>query len=184
LEASFFRIREPAQLSPWLDRSAWLERRFESQALEPGRKTLAIFGAGHCELRGGGFAATLAARHPGRVAAVIPVEGGLGASEAKGLLGLGSAPRLVPSTGTPRATIPAGAMLFEGHALAGASLGQVADALVWWGDAPDRLDQPDETELEPEWAAEVERRDRLWAEARAHAPSGGTPSCSRAVCPP
>ena len=52
-------------------------------------------------------------------------------------------------------------MLFEGHAAAGATLGDVADGLVYYGVA-DELHGP--PTLEPELEEEIERRARLWSQ--------------------
>lgn len=109
------------------------------EILDKGTKGLAVFGARHCERRGFGFPGELSARYPGRIWAVL---GFYDVTAGRRALNLGVSPQLIPVSGTERARVPVGRMFFVGRAHDTATLGDVADALVYYGDrTPSSVDR-------------------------------------------
>ncbi len=152
-------------LLPWLDRERHLRELIEREVLRPGLKGLTIFGSFHCEKQGASAVAALGAAQRRRVWSAFGFSGEDGAREGRVLLGLGPRPALVPITGTAHAGKPAGAAFFEGHAYSGVLLGDLLDAVIHHGAAPDAVLSVDEETLDPAFRAEVARRDRLRREA-------------------
>ncbi|MGH7665646.1 MAG: ChaN family lipoprotein [Gemmatimonadaceae bacterium] len=109
------------------------------EILDKQMKGLAIYGARHCERRGFGFPGELADRYPGKIWSAF---GFYDVEAGRRILGLGSEPQLVPVTGTDRSRIPVGRMFFTGMANDPATLENIANAIVYYGDrsrrSPDR----------------------------------------------
>jgi uncharacterized iron-regulated protein len=109
------------------------------EILDKGLKGLAIYGSGHCECRGGGFPGELEDKYPGRILAVFNF---YDVEEGRRVFGLGSEPRLIPITGTEKAKLPAGKMFFLGRYNDPATLGDIANAIVYYGNIPDAKVHP------------------------------------------
>ncbi len=160
------RVETPEDLLPWLDRDRWIVDVVRREVLDPARKGLAIFGAGHCERSGMGFPARLTAEEAGRVRSVFGFFGAAGRRAAREVLGVGPGAEWIQIRETRLATVPAGKMLFEGHAVAGTTLGELADALVFF--PPGEADGPENRprSVTPSFEKELERRWKLLREAR------------------
>ncbi len=57
-------------------------------------------------------------------------------------------------------------MFFEGHAYAGVRMGELVDAIVYYGDQDDTLLNPADLHLTPDLRGELDRRARLWFAAQ------------------
>jgi len=108
--------------------------------LSKGLKGLAIYGAGHCECRGGGFPGELESKYPGKIWAAFNF---YDVDEGRRVFGLGDEPKLIPITGTEKAKIPAGKMFFLGRYNDPAILGDIVNAIVYYGSAKDIKVHPD-----------------------------------------
>lgn len=101
------------------------------EVLDKGLKGLAIYGARHCERRGFGFPGELADLYPGKIWSAF---GFYDVEAGRRALSLGSEPQLIPITGTARSKIPVGRMFFTGRANDSATLGGIANAIVYYGE--------------------------------------------------
>ena len=169
LPVNWSEVQTAEDLAPFHDRIGHFEAVLHREILDPGQKGLAIFGKGHCERRPPSLLARLAEAEPGRVRAVFGFEGPDGVAAGRQVFRLGTAPGLVPVRGTAAEEWPSGEMFFEGHAYAGVHLGELVDAIVDYGDHGDTVLHPLDFPLDPDLATELERRARLWYEAK----SGG-----------
>lgn len=132
------------------------------QVLDKNTKALAIYGAGHCVNVGMGFPGELAGKYPGRLWSISGFFREGGARKGKDLFALGDQPDYVVVRGTKWATMPAGAMFLPFSKL---TIGETADAVVWYGDTEDVVVRPDLRELTAKYGAEFARRNRLMQEA-------------------
>ena len=64
-------------------------------------------------------------------------------AEGRRVFGLGDEPKLIPITGTVKAKIPAGKMFFTGRYNDPATLGDIANAIVYYGNAMEVIVPPD-----------------------------------------
>lgn len=162
------RVRTANDLAPYLDRRPLFAERARREVLDPGLEGLAIYGIGHCAKDSDGFASALAPALRRRMRSVLPL--GVHPDSAAGLSRLepGPASRFLPLAGRTWAREPARDF---GFVAGGRTLGQIADALVWHGEAPDELLAPRPGELPVRWRTELDRRARLWQEAKALPPA-------------
>ncbi|MEM9554554.1 MAG: hypothetical protein AAGC60_09860 [Acidobacteriota bacterium] len=169
-----------ADLPDRLDHFATVLRR---ESLAPARKALAIFGRAHCERRVPAALAVAARDAPGRARTVLAADPALEPAHVRRVLGLDEADpmdtaRLVPVRDTARADRAADSLFFEGHAVAGLTLGNLTDAVVLHGRRDTVLSPPwvgsspadASPELPEELATELARRARIWHEAQRERP--------------
>jgi hypothetical protein len=97
-------------------------------------KGLAIYGAGHCERRAMGFPGELDDKYPGRIWSAFNF---YDADEGRRVFGLGDKPLLVPISGTDKAKLPIGKMFFLGRYNDTATLNDITNAIVYYGDIKD-----------------------------------------------
>lgn len=112
------------------NRGRFIREAVSREILSKGLKGLAIYGAGHCECRGMGFPGELESQYPGKIWAAFNF---YDVEEGRRAFGLGDEPRLIPITGTDRAKIPAGKMFFTGRYNDPAKLGEIVNAVVYYG---------------------------------------------------
>ncbi len=155
-------VRGPADLELFRDRISHFEAVLRQEIIRPGRKGLAIFGSGHCERRPPSAFSRLVAENPERVRAVFGFDADGGAEAGRRALGLGKLPQLVKIRASAKAETPSGDMFFEGHGQVGVRLGELVDAIVYYGEAEDVVLDPAALEMVPELAQELERRAALW----------------------
>ena len=130
------RVRVLAGDDPSLsNRGRAIRELIRRELLDEGMKALAIYGARHCERRGFGFPGELADLYPGRIWSAI---GLYDVAAGRRALGLGAEPQLVPITGTDRSKVPVGRMFFTGKSNDSATLGDVANAIVYYGERTSR----------------------------------------------
>lgn len=130
------RVRVLAGDDPSLaNRGRAIRELIRREILDKGMKALAICGARHCERRGFGFPGELADLYPGRIWSAI---GFYDVAAGRRALGLGSEPQLVVIADADRSKLSAGRMLLTGRPSDSATLGDVANAIVYYGDRPSR----------------------------------------------
>jgi Haem-binding uptake, Tiki superfamily, ChaN len=116
------------------NRGRWIREAVAREILDKNLKGLAVYGAGHCVNYGGGFPGEIGDKYPGRIWAVFnffDVEAGRRA------FGLGDEPALIQITGTDKAKQPSGRMFFLGRVNDNFKLGEVTDAIVYFGNMKD-----------------------------------------------
>lgn len=121
------------------NRGRFIREAVSREILDKGLKGLAVYGAGHCECRGGGFPGELEDKYPGRIWAAFNfyvVEAG------RRELGLGDTPALIPVTGSDKAKLPAARMFFLGQYNDPATLGDMTNAIVYYGSIKDAKVHP------------------------------------------
>lgn len=116
------------------NRGRFIREEVERQILAKGLKALAVYGAGHCLCRGMGFPGELGGRYPGKIWAVFNF---FDVEEGRRVFGLGAEPQLIKISGTDKSGLPAGKMFFLGRFNDPATLGDTADAIVYYGDIKD-----------------------------------------------
>ncbi len=122
------------------NRGKFIRDEVSRQILDKHLKALAIYGSGHCECRGGGFPGELADRYPGRIWAAFNF---YDVEEGRKAFGLGNEPLLIPISGTAKARIPAGKIFYLGRPNDKATLGDITDAVVYYGDIKDSKVRPE-----------------------------------------
>jgi hypothetical protein len=126
------RVRVIAGDDPSLaNRGRAIRELIRREILDKGIKGLAIYGARHCEQRGFGFPGELADLYPGKIWSAFSF---YDVAAGRRAFGLGAAPQLIPITGTDHSKIPIGRMFFTGSANDPATLGDIANAIVYFGD--------------------------------------------------
>ncbi len=160
-------ITTAEQLVPLLkaglrNRGGNIRKIIAEQALDKKLKALAVYGSGHCQKIGMGFPGELADRYPGRMWSVYGLYGEEAARLGQKTFGFGDKPAYLVITGTPwAAKLAAGMFLTRG----GETVGDMLDAIVFYGDVSDIVVPADKTELELKYGAEFARRHRLMEEA-------------------
>ncbi len=160
-------VEAPQDLVPWLDRERLILETVRREVLRPARKGLAIFGAGHCERSGMGFPSRLGIEEAARTRSVFGFFGAEGRQAAREALGVGPGPEWIPVRGTDLAGVAAGRMLFEGHAVARTTLGELADALVFFPPEVTAPRQEPSASVGPGFENELQRRWELLRQAHA-----------------
>jgi hypothetical protein len=122
------------------NRGRYIREAVSREILSKGLKGLTIYGAGHCECRGGGFPGELADKYPGKIWAAFNF---YNVDEGRRVFGLGDEPKLISVTGTDKTKIPAGKMFFLGRYNDPATLGDIANAIIYYGSIRDIKVYPD-----------------------------------------
>jgi hypothetical protein len=117
-----------------MNRGRFIREAVSREILDRGLKGLAVYGSGHCECRGMGFPGELRDKYPGRIWAASSF---YDVGEGRRVFGLGDEPKLIPITGTEKAKIPAGKMFFLGKYNDPATVGDIFNAIVYYGSARD-----------------------------------------------
>jgi len=103
-------------------------------------KGLTIYGAGHCVNYGGGFPGEIGDKYPGKIWSVFQF---FDVDEGRRVFGLGDAPALIPIKGTDKAKLPASKIFFLGRYNDNFTLGDYADAVVYFGNTKDVKVRPE-----------------------------------------
>jgi hypothetical protein len=112
------------------NRGRFIREAVAREVLDRNLKGLAVYGAGHCECRGGGFPGELV-DYRSRIWSVFSF---YDADEGRKTFDLGDEPILIRITGSERAKLPAVKMFFTGTGYNDPStLGDIADAIVYYG---------------------------------------------------
>lgn len=122
------------------NRGRFIREAVSREILGKGLKGLAIYGAGHCQCRGMGFPGELESQYPGKIWAAFNF---YDVDEGRRIFGLGDEPKLIAITGTDKAKLPAGRMFFMGRHNDPATLGDIVNAIVYYGNARDIKVHPD-----------------------------------------
>jgi hypothetical protein len=145
-----------------MNRGGNIRKIIAEQVLDKKLKGLAIYGAGHCVKVGMGFPGELADKYPGRIWSVSGFFEDAGARKGKQVFGLGDNPAYVVTTGTKWEPMPATGILWP---YGKETIGDMVDAIVFYGDVADVVVQADTAELRTKYGAELERRRRLLEDA-------------------
>src|ERR1043166_8372051 len=116
------------------NRGRFIREAVSREILDKRLKGLTIYGAGHCVNYGGGFPGELAGKYPGRIWSAFQF---FDVDEGRRVLGLGDAPALIPITRTDKAKLSSGRIFFLGRKNDGLTLGDNADAVVYFGKMKD-----------------------------------------------
>ena len=104
------------------------------EILDKHLKALAVYGAGHCECRAMGFPGELEDRYPKRIWSAFTF---FDVDAGRQMFGLSDEPALIPITGTEKAKLPIGRMFFLGRYNDTATLADMANAIVYYGNIKD-----------------------------------------------
>ena len=156
------KITTAEELAPLLNRGGNIRKIISEQVLDKPVKALAVYGGGHCVKVGGGFPGELADKYPGRMWSVSGFTGEDGATEGQRAFALTDRPAYITVTGTKWATLPAKPMFPEAG---DETLGDMVDAIVWYGDTSDIVVRADTADLKAKHGAELARRETLIQEA-------------------
>jgi hypothetical protein len=157
-------IKRPEDLIPLMNRGANIREIIATQVLEPHLKALAIYGAGHCNKIGTGFPGELGPRYgKERLWGVSPFVRTAGAAKGRTLCGLGDAPAYVLVGGSRWSDTPVDDMLTPN--LSRFTFGPLYDAIVYHGNAPDRVVGPDMAALKAAMGPELDRRAKTLLDA-------------------
>jgi hypothetical protein len=110
------------------------------EILDKKLKGLTIYGAGHCVNYGGGYPGEIGDKYPGRIWSAFQF---FNVEDGRRVLGLGDAPALIPIKGTDKAKLPSGKMFFLGRYNDNLTLGDNADAIVYFGNVKDVKIRPE-----------------------------------------
>jgi len=116
------------------NRGRFIREAVSREILSKGLKGLALYGAGHCECRGGGFPGELEDQYPGKIWSAFSF---YDVVEGRRVFHLGDEPKLIPITGTENAKLPAGKMFFLGRSDGSATLKDITNAIVYYGNVGD-----------------------------------------------
>ena len=116
------------------NRGRFIREAVSREILDKSLKGLAVYGSGHCERRGMGFPGELNDKYPGKILATSSF---YDVDEGRRLFGLRDEPKLIPITGTEKAKLPVGKMFFSGRYNDPATLGDMFNAVIYYGNATD-----------------------------------------------
>jgi hypothetical protein len=116
------------------NRGRFIREAVSREILDKRFKALGIYGSGHCENRGMGFPGELRDKYPGRIWSVSSF---YNVDEGRRSFGLGDEPKLIPITGTEKAKLPVGRMFFLTSYNDTATLGDLFNAIVYYGNVKD-----------------------------------------------
>ena len=157
-------ITRAEELIPLMNRGGNIREIIATQVLDAHLKALAIYGAGHCNKRGTGFPGELAGRYAKeRMWSIAPLFRTAGVEKGRAVFGLSAEPAYIVVADSPWKATPVEQMLTP--ASARFTMGQVYDAIVYHGDVPDRIVDPDLTVLRARMGPELDRRARILTDA-------------------
>lgn len=116
------------------NRGRFIREAVSREILDKSLKGLAIYGSRHCECRGMGFPGELSDKYPGKFWAASSF---YDVDEGRRVFGLGDEPRLLPITGTEKEKFPVGKMFFLRGYNDPATLGDMFNAVLYYGNARD-----------------------------------------------
>ena len=153
------KITTAEQLAPLLNRKGNIRTILAQQVLEKHVKSLAIYGATHCEKPSMGF--------PGDLSRIWSISSLIGPRNWKAF-GLSDKPAYIKVSGTKWASLASSLLDSEAQG----KLGDLMDALIWYGDNSVTFINGDTTEYKAKYTAELARRARLVDEVYEIAASG------------
>jgi len=120
------------------NRGKFIRENMSREVLSKRLKGLAIYGSGHCICQGMGFPGELAGQYSGKIWAAFNFGD---VAEGRRVFDLGDEPKLIPITGTEKAKLSAEKMFFSGKFPV--PLGNLTNAIVYYGDAKEIIVPPD-----------------------------------------
>lgn len=121
------------------NRGRWIREAVAREILDKGLKGLTIYGAGRCENRAMGYPGEIGDKYPGRIWSVFQF---YDVEEGRRVFALGDALALIPITGTDKAKLPIGKMFFLGQYNDPATLGDITNTVVYFGNIKDAKVHP------------------------------------------
>jgi hypothetical protein len=122
------------------NRGRFIREAVSREILDKHLKALAVYGSGHCENRAMGFPGEIGNKYPGRIWSVSSF---YNVDEGRRVFGLGDEPELIPITATEKAKLSVGKMFFRGSYNDPATLADLFNAIVYYGNVKDIKVPPD-----------------------------------------
>jgi len=122
------------------NRGRFIREAVAREILDKGLKGLTIYGAGHCENRAMGYPGEIGDKYPGKIWSAFQF---YNVDEGRRVFGLGDGPALIPIAGTDRAKLPIGKIFFMGQSNDPSTLGDMANAVVYFGNVKDVKVRPE-----------------------------------------
>jgi hypothetical protein len=123
------------------NRGRFIREAVAREILDKGLKGLTIYGARHCENRAMGYPGEIGDRYPGKIWSAFQF---YNVGEGRRVFGLGDAPALIPITGTDKAKLPIGKIFFMGQHNDPSTLGDMANAVAYFGSVKDVKVRPEQ----------------------------------------
>jgi len=122
------------------NRGRFIREQVSREILDKHLKALGVYGAVHCENRGMGFPGEIGDKYPGRIWSASSF---YNIDEGRRVFSLGDEPKLIPITGTEKAKLSVGNMFFLGSYNDPATLADLFNAIVYYGNVKDIKVPPD-----------------------------------------
>jgi len=122
------------------NRGRFIREAVAREILDKGLKGLTIYGAGHCENRAMGYPGEIGDKYPGKIWSAFQF---YNVDEGRRVFSLGDGPALIPITGTDKAKLPIGKIFFMGQYNDPSTLGDMANAVVYFGNVKDVKVRPE-----------------------------------------
>jgi hypothetical protein len=116
------------------NRGRFIRDAMSREILDKRLKALAVYGSGHCENRGMGFPGELRDKYPGRIWAASSF---YNVEEGRRVFNLDDEAKLIEIRGTNKAKLPVGKMFFLRSYDDPATLGDLFDAIIYYGSLKD-----------------------------------------------
>jgi hypothetical protein len=116
------------------NRGRFIREQVSRETLDKHLKALGVYGSGHCENRGMGFPGELSDKYPGRIWSASSF---YNVDEGRRSFALGDEAKLIPITGTEKAKLPVGKMFFLTTYNDSATLADLFNAIVYYGNLQD-----------------------------------------------
>lgn len=162
-------VQTPDELAPWIDREEWLHQRMR-ELLGTDRATLGIYGRHHCERLRFHDDAEL------EIAMISALSVGPSEdAEFRRLMGLETVDAALVAIDELRGQRLVREIWGDGHLYRGSRFGELADAVVSFGELDHRVLVVREQDLPESERVELRRRDRLMAAALSSTPTAAEP---------
>ena len=122
------------------NRGRFIREAVSREILDKKLKGLTIYGAGHCQNRAMGYPGEIGDKYPGKIWSAFQF---FNVDEGRRAFSLGDGPALIPITGTEKARLPIGKIFFMGRYNDPATLGDMANAFVYFGNVKDVRVRPE-----------------------------------------
>ena len=122
------------------NRGRFIREAVSREILDKKLKGLTIYGAGHCQNRAMGYPGEIGNKYPGKIWSAFQF---YNVDEGRRAFSLGDGPALIPITGTEKAKLPIGKIFFMGRYNDPATLGDMANAFVYFGNVKDVKVRPE-----------------------------------------
>ena len=142
--------REANDRRPRGYRRKYIQEAIRREVLDKGLKGLAIYGSGHFHRGRAGFSRGGNLPHADKVWVAFSFNGRQSLEEGRNVFSLGPDPKLIPIAGTEQAELPALTLFPDGGYDDPPSLGDLLDAIIYYGDAESVFVLPDSSVVSEE----------------------------------